>query len=46
MQAGGRPYPAPPFPKQHQSEPGSEAELNLVYVLVAISSQRTRQPSR
>jgi len=27
MQAGARPYPAPPFPKQHQSKPGSEAEL-------------------
>jgi NAD(P)-dependent dehydrogenase (short-subunit alcohol dehydrogenase family) len=28
MQAGARPYPAPPFPKQHQSKPGSEARLN------------------
>jgi NAD(P)-dependent dehydrogenase (short-subunit alcohol dehydrogenase family) len=28
MQAGARPYPAPPFPKQHQSKPGSEASLN------------------
>ena len=27
MQAGVRPYLAPPFPKQHQSKPGSEAEL-------------------
>jgi len=27
MQAGARPYPVPPFPKQHQSKPGSEAEL-------------------
>jgi NAD(P)-dependent dehydrogenase (short-subunit alcohol dehydrogenase family) len=27
MQAGARAYPAPPFPKQHQSKPGSEAEL-------------------
>jgi len=27
MQAGARPYPAPPFPRQHQSKPGSEAEL-------------------
>lgn len=28
MQAGARPYPTPPFPKQHQSKPGSEAALN------------------
>jgi hypothetical protein len=28
MQAGARIYPAPPFPKQHQSKPGSEAELD------------------
>jgi len=28
MQAGARPYPAPPFPKQHQRKPGSEAQLN------------------
>jgi NAD(P)-dependent dehydrogenase (short-subunit alcohol dehydrogenase family) len=28
MQAGAREYPAPPFPKQHQSKPGSEADLN------------------
>jgi hypothetical protein len=27
MQAGARPYPVPPFPKQHQSKPGSEAAL-------------------
>ncbi|MEX2264792.1 MAG: SDR family oxidoreductase [Bryobacteraceae bacterium] len=27
MQAGARPYPAPPFPRQHQSKPGSEADL-------------------
>jgi short chain dehydrogenase len=28
MQAGARKYPAPPFPKQHQSKPGSESSLN------------------
>ena len=28
MQAGAREYPSPPFPKQHQSKPGSEAHLN------------------
>jgi NAD(P)-dependent dehydrogenase (short-subunit alcohol dehydrogenase family) len=28
MQAGARPYPEPPFPRQHQSKPGSEATLN------------------
>lgn len=28
MQAGARPYPAPPFPKQHQRKPGSEADLH------------------
>jgi len=28
MQAGARPYPAPPFPRQHQPKPGSEARLN------------------
>jgi NAD(P)-dependent dehydrogenase (short-subunit alcohol dehydrogenase family) len=28
MQAGARPYPAPPFPKQHQRKPGAESELN------------------
>lgn len=27
MQAGARTYPAPPFPKQHQAKPGSEAIL-------------------
>lgn len=27
MQAGEREYPAPPFPKQHQEKPGSEADL-------------------
>jgi NAD(P)-dependent dehydrogenase (short-subunit alcohol dehydrogenase family) len=27
MEAGARKYPASPFPKQHQSKPGSEAEL-------------------
>ena len=28
MQAGARGYPAPPFPRQHQRKPGSEATLN------------------
>ena len=28
MQAGARKYPAPPFPKQHQSKPGLEAGLD------------------
>jgi NAD(P)-dependent dehydrogenase (short-subunit alcohol dehydrogenase family) len=28
MQAGARPYPAPPFPRQHQPKPGSESTLN------------------
>lgn len=28
MQAGARTYPAPPFPKQHQSKPGKEAVLH------------------
>jgi NAD(P)-dependent dehydrogenase (short-subunit alcohol dehydrogenase family) len=28
MQAGARPYPAPPLPKQHQSKPGMESELD------------------
>lgn len=28
MQAGARRYPTPPFPRQHQSKPGSEAELD------------------
>lgn len=27
MQAGARPYPAPPFPPQHQRKPGLEARL-------------------
>ncbi len=27
MQAGARPYPAPPFPKQHQPKPGAESRL-------------------
>jgi hypothetical protein len=27
MQAGARAYPAPPFPRQHQRKPGSEAAL-------------------
>jgi len=30
MQAGARRYPEPPFPKVHQSKPGSEADLPLV----------------
>ncbi len=29
MQAGARIYPAPPFPKQHLSKPGREADLKL-----------------
>jgi len=28
MQAGAREYPEPPFPKQHQPKPGSEADLD------------------
>ena len=28
MQAGARPYPAPPFPRQHQSKPGLQDKLN------------------
>jgi NAD(P)-dependent dehydrogenase (short-subunit alcohol dehydrogenase family) len=28
MQAGAREYPVPPFPKQHQMKPGSEAKLD------------------
>ncbi len=28
MQAGARIYPEPPFPKQHQSKPGSEASVD------------------
>jgi NAD(P)-dependent dehydrogenase (short-subunit alcohol dehydrogenase family) len=28
MQAGARPYPAPPFPEQHQSKPGDEYRLD------------------
>ena len=28
MQAGERTYPEPPFPKQHQRKPGSEAKLD------------------
>ena len=28
MQAGARKYPAPPFPKQHQSKPGHETALD------------------
>jgi len=28
MQAGARLYPVPPFPKQHQPKPGSEARLD------------------
>jgi NAD(P)-dependent dehydrogenase (short-subunit alcohol dehydrogenase family) len=29
MQAGARPYPEPPFPKQHQVKPGVESDLKL-----------------
>ena len=28
MQCGAREYPAPPFPKQHQSKPGQESHLD------------------
>jgi NAD(P)-dependent dehydrogenase (short-subunit alcohol dehydrogenase family) len=28
MQAGARPYPAPPFPEQHQTKPGDEYALD------------------
>ena len=28
MQAGARPYPVPPFPRQHQPKPGSESTLD------------------
>ena len=28
MQAGARPYPEPPFPKQHHTKPGDEAALD------------------
>jgi NAD(P)-dependent dehydrogenase (short-subunit alcohol dehydrogenase family) len=28
MQAGARPNPSPPFPRQHQAKPGREASLN------------------
>ncbi|HEY5071847.1 MAG TPA: SDR family oxidoreductase [Caulobacteraceae bacterium] len=28
MQAGARPYPSPPFPRQHQPKPGDEAMLD------------------
>ena len=28
MQAGARPYPVPPFPKQHQSKPGDEGKVD------------------
>src|SRR5436190_4453688 len=28
MQSGARSYPSPPFPKQHQRKPGSEANLD------------------
>ncbi len=28
VQAGARPYPAPPFPEQHQRKPGDEAALD------------------
>ena len=29
MQAGSRPYPVPPFPKEHLKKPGLEADLSL-----------------
>ena len=29
MQAGARPYPVPPLPKQHLKKPGKEADLRL-----------------
>jgi NAD(P)-dependent dehydrogenase (short-subunit alcohol dehydrogenase family) len=29
MQAGTRPYPVPPFPKDHLEKPGEEADLSL-----------------
>jgi hypothetical protein len=29
MQAGARPYPAPPLPAQHMAKPGKEADLKL-----------------
>jgi short chain dehydrogenase len=29
MEAGARPYPEPPFPKQHQVKPGRESDLEL-----------------
>lgn len=29
MQAGARPYPAPPFPQQHLEKPGNEADMQL-----------------
>ena len=28
MQAGGRRYPVPPFPKQHHPKPGMEGTIN------------------
>ena len=28
MQAGARPYPAPPFPRQHHPKPGAEAKID------------------
>jgi hypothetical protein len=28
MQAGARPYPAPPYPEQHQAKPGIESALD------------------
>jgi hypothetical protein len=35
MQAGARIYPAPPFPKQHLSKPGLEADLKLAPMYAA-----------
>jgi hypothetical protein len=29
MQAGARAYPEPPLPKQHETKPGGESELQL-----------------
>jgi hypothetical protein len=42
MQTGAQDYLAPPFPKQHQSKPGSEQQLNPeeiapAYVVLATS---------
>jgi hypothetical protein len=34
MQTGAREYPSPPFPKQHQSKPGSETDLDPYTMLL------------